>query len=330
MTLNRLVGFGLLSASVLLGLGGCGDKDGDDSSTADDSVTQDDDLDDDGLTNDEEEALGTDPEDADTDGDGCDDKDEIDLGHDPLDDSDDCEYFEATVMFVSLRTGYDQSGLSGYTGVDSNGAAYSQDTPWVEVQLVTDDYFDAYDDRYACTWVANVVPAGGGSFVADDFGVSDLWIGYGVNFELFVSEDGTPQTDCYDFDPEVWGEDSPTAVLESTEFGVGFAPMSAEFQTTLQGAVEGANLDWDLDWAPYVFSYYLGFADIDTGEVGVGEVGFGFAYELDEQMGFIYDEAGDAITRELGPDGTVDELPPYSFVSGGSLYGYYTTGLTGE
>ena len=330
MTLNRLVGFGLLSASVLLGLGGCGDKDGDDSSTADDSVTQDDDLDDDGLTNDEEEALGTDPEDADTDGDGCDDKDEIDLGHDPLDDSDDCEYFEATVMFVSLRTGYDQSGLSGYTGVDSNGAAYSQDTPWVEVQLVTDDYFDAYDDRYACTWVANVVPAGGGSFVADDFGVSDLWIGYGVNFELFVSEDGTPQTDCYDFDPEVWGEDSPTAVLESTEFGVGFAPMSAEFATTLQGAVEGANLDWDADWAPYVFSYYLGFADIDTGEVGVGEVGFGFAYELDEQMGFIYDEAGDAITRELGPDGTVDELPPYSFVSGGSLYGYYTTGLTGE
>lgn len=330
MTLNRLVGFGLLSASVLLGLGGCGEKDGDDSAPSDDSVVQDDDLDDDGLTNEEEDALGTDPEEADTDGDGCDDKDEIDEGHDPLDDSDDCEYFEATVMFVSLRTGYDQAGLSGYTGVDSSGAAFNQETPWVEVQLVTDDYFDAYDDRYACTWLGNVVPASGSNYVLDDFGVADLWAGYAVKLELVVAEDGTPQTDCYDFDPTVWGEDSPTTIIEATEFGVGFGPMSGEFAGTLQTAVEGAALDWDLDWAPYVFSYYLGFADLTSGEVSVGEIGFGFAYELDEQMGFVYDEAGESITRELGPDGTVDELPPYSFVSGGSLYGYYTYSITGE
>ena len=48
------------------------------------------DKDEDGLTNGEEEELGTDPESADSDGDGLDDGDEVDLGSDPLDeDSDD-------------------------------------------------------------------------------------------------------------------------------------------------------------------------------------------------------------------------------------------------
>ncbi len=50
----------------------------------------DDDLDGDGLTNAEEEALGTDPEDADTDDDGMDDGTEVENGADPLDpDTDD-------------------------------------------------------------------------------------------------------------------------------------------------------------------------------------------------------------------------------------------------
>ncbi|MCB9794080.1 MAG: TlpA family protein disulfide reductase [Alphaproteobacteria bacterium] len=42
------------------------------------------DPDEDGLTNEEEEALGTDPDKADTDGDGINDAEEIDLGIDPL------------------------------------------------------------------------------------------------------------------------------------------------------------------------------------------------------------------------------------------------------
>lgn len=44
-----------------------------------------DDIDGDGLSNDEEAALGTDPESADSDGDGWSDKEEADLGTDPLD-----------------------------------------------------------------------------------------------------------------------------------------------------------------------------------------------------------------------------------------------------
>jgi hypothetical protein len=55
----------LLAASLLIG---CADKD----------------TDEDGLTDIEEEELGTDPEKADTDGDGLDDPDELDLGTDPL------------------------------------------------------------------------------------------------------------------------------------------------------------------------------------------------------------------------------------------------------
>lgn len=329
MTLFRLTGFGLLSASVLLGLGGCGDKETDDSAPTDDSSEPaDDDLDDDGLTNDEEEELGTDPEEEDTDGDGCDDKDEIDSGHDPLDDTDDCEAFEATVMFVNVRAAYDGSGLSGYSGLDSSGAAFTQETPWVEIQFVTDDYFDTGDDRYACTWLGNVVPADG-TYLPTDFDLDNLWLGFEVKFELVVAEDGTPQTDCYDFDPEVWGEDSPTTIVEATTWGVGYAPLSSEFATTLETAVTDAGLDWDADWAPYAFAFYLGFPD-ENGAMSVGEIGYTFGYELDETLNFVYDDEGEGVLRDMGLEGTMDELPPNTYLGAGSLYGYYTYGITGE
>lgn len=48
------------------------------------------DNDDDGLTNDEEDELGTDPNDADSDDDGISDGDEVDCGSDPLDEDDQC------------------------------------------------------------------------------------------------------------------------------------------------------------------------------------------------------------------------------------------------
>ena len=62
--------FGVLLAAALVGCGGEKGPNGD--------------LDGDGLTNEEEEALGLDPESADSDGDGLDDKIEIDWGSDPL------------------------------------------------------------------------------------------------------------------------------------------------------------------------------------------------------------------------------------------------------
>jgi hypothetical protein len=46
------------------------------------------DTDEDGLSDDEEADLGTDPDDADTDGDGYDDGEEVDAGTDPLDATD--------------------------------------------------------------------------------------------------------------------------------------------------------------------------------------------------------------------------------------------------
>lgn len=62
--------FGVLLAAALVGCGGEKGPNGD--------------LDGDGLTNEEEEALGLDPESADSDGDGLDDKIEMDWGSDPL------------------------------------------------------------------------------------------------------------------------------------------------------------------------------------------------------------------------------------------------------
>ncbi len=49
------------------------------------------DRDDDGLTDEEEDDLGTDPNDSDTDNDGTSDGDEVDCGSDPLDKNDECD-----------------------------------------------------------------------------------------------------------------------------------------------------------------------------------------------------------------------------------------------
>ena len=75
-----LLSIGMLSACTL----SVNDKDDDGSGGGDDIDEGELDPDEDGLTNDEEEALGTDPDNADSDGDGTLDGDEIDDGTNPL------------------------------------------------------------------------------------------------------------------------------------------------------------------------------------------------------------------------------------------------------
>lgn len=97
-----------LSAIVLTTLVGCGGGEGPGNPDAD--------TDGDGLSNDEEAALGTDPELADTDGDGIADGDEVDLGTDPTSDDTDGD---------GLKDG-DEADLGGDpTKADTDGDGFS-------------------------------------------------------------------------------------------------------------------------------------------------------------------------------------------------------------
>ena len=84
------------------------------------------DADDDGLTDAEEEELGTDPDEADTDGDGLDDGDEVELGSDPLEPDTDGD---------GLNDGDDVAAGGDPTKTDSDGDTYLD--PW-EVAEGTD------------------------------------------------------------------------------------------------------------------------------------------------------------------------------------------------
>jgi hypothetical protein len=90
------------------------------------------DDDDDGLTNDEEEELGTDPDDPDSDDDGINDGDEVDNGTDPLDandpgddDDDDDDDDGGSPTLPNTGTGGTESrtGLIGALAAAGAGAA---------------------------------------------------------------------------------------------------------------------------------------------------------------------------------------------------------------
>ena len=79
------------------------------------------DTDEDGLSDDEEEELGTDPYNPDSDGDGWGDGEEVDLGTDPLDDSD-----------YPSTDEEDDGGTGGTTELPDTGVADSQrGTEWL-------------------------------------------------------------------------------------------------------------------------------------------------------------------------------------------------------
>ena len=100
------------------------------------------DADGDGLTNGEEEELGTDPEKSDSDGDGADDKWEVDNGSDPLDtDSDD----------DGLSDGEEADLGTSPTNADSDGDGYPDA---VEVELDSDPT-DASSGVYEGGWPYN-------------------------------------------------------------------------------------------------------------------------------------------------------------------------------
>lgn len=324
MTLNKLHALSLLSLGLFAG---CGDKDTPDDTSGDESEVPVFEICDDGVDNDEDGDIDCEQDDC------C--SEEACANHDNC-----IVEFEVYAMLMAVHAGYDGAGLSGYSGVDSNGEIFVQEEPWVELTFATEDYFATGDERGMCTWVGNIVENGLSSGGND---TDDLWIGFEVNFELFVDEQGQPYTDCQDF-PLEWGDDRmPTDVVENLTWFVGWGRGSNEWRGELETAVGNAGLDWDADWDPFVFANWSGYVQPSSSEFVSGETGYAFGSFTDEDMMLLYDENDEGIAFQPRQTNTVpwgddvdagaidtdgnnvyDNLPAYVVLNNGTFGGWLT------
>ena len=216
----------------------------------------------------------------------------------------DADYFDTYAVFWGWETAFDGSDLVSwyYEGTEV--------PPVVDITFAEEDYFVGYDERYACHWYGVIVPNG-----LDDLEMGDnLWIGWDVSFQFL-------ETDCDDFDPELWGDDTPTAVIEDYPFGIGWGAASAEMEADLKGAGV-SEADWAVDWEPYVYSGYIAYLDTSIGGLYGIEVDIAFSYETSEAMEPEVDADGYLIAKELPADGSA----PTGFNRTLSFQGYDAVG----
>lgn len=282
---TRTLGFGLLTAGLLVSLSAC--KDGNDCDTAAGEVCD---------TGSEGDADADSDSDSDTDSDA------------------DADFDDYAAAF-SFYSGYQDGAHVNWTASDG-----SVGEPWVSVTIYEEAYFDDGDDRYSCTWNGYIYEVG-----ADDLGLSDLWYGSELEF-------AEASTDCTGFDSTRWGSTTPSKTFESIRWGLGWGPLGDNVGPSLETAVNSAGYDWETDFEPYTFSYYLGFTDSASTSFAdsetVSDYGYAMGFEVKpSDMSLTVDSDGYAVQLTLG---TATKLPGAAFLQGLAWYLPYTTNFTGE
>ena len=222
-------------------------------------------------------------------------------------DADADAFFEPYAMGFNWITAYDDGAYGSWLASDGTTSE-----PFVSVTVYEEAYFDAGDERYSCTFNAYFT-----EIATDNMGLDDLW--YGAEVEL--SDAGEGSTDCANFNPDDWGATDPSGFLLDNRFGLGFGPLGPNVGPSLEQAVIDAGYDWDVDYAPYAFSYYMGytkdaaaaFADTET----VSDYGFTYAYEVEDDMSLSSDADGNLVGIEAG---SATEMPASAYLSGRAWY----------
>ncbi len=220
---------------------------------------------------------------------------------DPNDPLNDDVPFEPDVVMAYAYASYDGDILDEFMLEPGNAASI---LPPVLMFVFADNrYFATWNEDYACEWVGQITVEG-----VDDLGDPSLWLGYAVSLKLL-------ETDCYDMDPWVWGETTPTTVLERTFLGLGYGPLSTSFESELKALVEAGGDDWETQWAPYLFSMHVGLWDDAEGGLVGHELAFAMSYEMEDGAltSAIDDEPVPIPLSEGGQ-------PPYGLMVGFSWY----------
>ena len=150
------------------------------------------------------------------------------------------------------------------------GNAASTLPPVMMFVFADNRYFSTWNEDYACEWVGQITVEG-----VDTMNDPSLWLGYAISLQML-------ETDCYDMDPWVWGEPTPTTMMEQGFFGLGYGPSSAAMKDSLQDLIELSGDDWATNWAPYIFSMYVGLWDDATSQLAAHEVAFTMSYKMED------------------------------------------------
>ncbi len=185
---------------------------------------------------------------------------------DPADPGHEGVPFEPDVVMVYAYASYDGDILDEFMLEPGNPAST---LPPVVIFLFADNrFFSTWNEDYTCEWVGQITVEG-----VDDMGRSDLWLSYAISLKML-------ENTCYDMDPWVWGETTPSSVLESKFLGLGYGPISTAFESELRALVDAAGDDYATNWAPYVYATHLGIQDDFSGTLVPHEVAFTFSYEM--------------------------------------------------
>jgi hypothetical protein len=172
-------------------------------------------------------------------------------------------------------------------------------------------YFVTGNEDYACEWVGEMTIQG-----IDNMGDESMWLGYAISLSLL-------ETTCYDMDPWVWGETTPTTAMESAFLGVGYGPLSPGLASSLKSLINLSGDSWEQNWEPYLFAMHLGVWNPSEGRLVPQEVGFALSYEMaDGALTSALDETPVPIPLDSGgtpPEGLLiaypwTELDPASFL----------------
>jgi hypothetical protein len=236
------------------------------------------DLDGDGLTNEREEELGTDPLNADTDSDGVNDGVEVDDGTDPLDHSSFADADGDLVPdTVELADGSDPNDPAGFVDTDGGGTADHIETityanfgiPATDIQDFSDDWRDSDGDGLPdrLEIVIGSDPASSESPTADGAG-DDTANGVSNAVEAWLSSLGIASVDtASDFDRDGYPD--------VREIALGMNPLRADEKDSdgegvpdvielLAGADIDAITDSDADGVPDAREIAMSFDQLDA------------------------------------------------------------------
>ncbi len=219
----------------------------------------------------------------------------------------DADYFDSYVMGISPVFGYHGGEMTEYY------YSGSESPPFVRITFYEEDYFTGYDDRYTCEWVGEILPNS-----LNDLALGDgIWIGWDVSFQSF----GPDYTSCDNFDPEVWGDSSPTTVIETAELGLGYGPMSSEWAAEVSGAYMDyygwSQTEYMDEYGKYFYSLYIAtYVESAGGLVGFEAGSTALTYLTDDAYEIVFGDDGYSSFVEVGdgmPEGVSTSSNWYLF-----------------